>query len=73
MSIETFTVETFTVVGLTCGHCVAAVTEELAKLDDVRKVDVDLATGVVTVESSAPIARAVLAAAIDEAGYELQP
>jgi len=66
------TIETFNVVGMTCGHCVAAVTEELTKLDHVSGVDVDLATGVVTLESSVPIARAVVAAAVDDAGYELQ-
>ncbi|MCU1364638.1 MAG: copper chaperone [Ilumatobacteraceae bacterium] len=66
-------VETFTVVGMTCAHCVAAVSGELAKVDGVGKVDVDLTTGVVTLESITPIARDVVAAAVDDAGYELQP
>ena len=60
---------TYTVSGMTCGHCVAAVTEEVAKLDDVKRVDVDLASGRVTVESDGPIDDAAFAAAVDEAGY----
>lgn len=63
--------ETFTVNGMTCGHCVQAVTAELRKLDGVSRVEVDLATGAATVESEAPLDRAAVAAAVDEAGYEL--
>ena len=66
-------VETFTVVGMTCGHCVAAVSSEVAKVDGVSKVDIDLASGAVTIESLHPLAREAVAAAVDEAGYELQP
>ncbi|MCU1391773.1 MAG: heavy metal transport/detoxification protein [Ilumatobacteraceae bacterium] len=61
--------ETFTVVGMTCGHCVAAVTGEVSKLDGVTAVD--LATGTVTVASASPIDPATFAAAVDEAGYEV--
>ena len=64
---------TYTVSGMTCGHCVAAVTEEVAKLDDVKRVDVDLASGRVTVESDGPIDDAAFAAAVDEAGYTVSP
>ena len=60
---------TYTVSGMTCGHCVAAVTEEVAKLDDVKSVDVDLDSGRVTVESDGPVDDAAFAAAVDEAGY----
>lgn len=59
----------FTVTGMTCGHCVAAVTEEVSKLEHVNRVDVDLATGTVTVDSDGPIDPTRFAAAIDEAGY----
>jgi copper chaperone len=59
----------FSVVGMTCAHCVAAVTEEVTKLDHVHHVDVDLASGAVTVQSDAPIDPTAFAAAIDEAGY----
>jgi copper chaperone len=61
----------FTVTGMTCGHCVAAVTNEVAKIDHVNTVDVDLATGAVTIESDAPIDPIAFAAAIDEAGYDV--
>ena len=66
-------VESFNVVGMTCGHCVAAVTSEVSKLDGVTKVDVDLAAGVVTVESDQPVDPNALAAAIDEAGFAVAP
>jgi copper chaperone len=65
--------ETFTVVGMTCGHCVNAVSGEVAKIVGVADVDVDLETGRVTITSDAAIDPAALAAAIDEAGYELAP
>jgi copper ion binding protein len=63
--------EIFTVVGMTCDHCVRAVTQELTRLDGVTHVDVDLPSGAVAVESAAPLDRASVAAAVDEAGYEL--
>ena len=69
--MSTTTTTTFTVKGMTCGHCVAAVTEEVAKVDGVTSVDVDLATGAVRVESSTPVDPAAVAAAVDEAGYEV--
>ncbi len=65
------TTTTFTVTGMTCGHCVAAVTDEVAKLDHVGSVDIDLATGAVTVHSDGPVDPAAFAAAVDEAGYEV--
>lgn len=66
-------VESFNVVGMTCGHCVAAVTSEVSKIDGVTKVEVDLASGGVTVESDRPVDPNAFAAAIDEAGYALAP
>jgi copper chaperone len=66
-------IQTFTVSGMTCGHCVQAVTSELAKLPGVSNVSVDLSTGVATVESSRALDSAEVAAAVDEAGYELAP
>lgn len=62
-------IESFNVVGMTCGHCVAAVTAEVSKLVGVTKVDVDLPSGAVTVQSEQPIDPAAFAAAIDEAGF----
>ncbi|MEP7115414.1 MAG: cation transporter [Ilumatobacteraceae bacterium] len=66
-------VESFTVVGMSCGHCVAAVTSEVSKLVGVTKVDVDLSSGAVTVESDQPVDPEAFAAAIDEAGYAVAP
>lgn len=66
-------VDSFNVAGMTCGHCVAAVTAEVSKIEGVTKVDVDLASGSVTVESDPPVDPNALAAAIDEAGYTLAP
>ncbi len=43
---------TFTVTGMTCGHCVQAVTDEITALDGVEKVDVELSSGAVTVVSA---------------------
>jgi copper chaperone CopZ len=56
---------------MTCGHCVASVTEEVGALDGVTGVDVDLASGRVTVTSSRPLPVAEVQAAVDEAGYQL--
>ena len=61
----------YTVQGMTCGHCVAAVTAEIKKLDGVSDVEIVLEGGKVTVTSAAPLALADVAAAVDEAGYEL--
>ncbi|MGW4769047.1 heavy-metal-associated domain-containing protein [Nocardia sp. NPDC004278] len=62
---------TYTVTGMTCGHCVNSVKTEIGKIDGVTSVDVDLATGAVRVDSAAPLAAADIAAAVDEAGYEV--
>jgi copper chaperone CopZ len=65
---------TYRVSGMTCGHCVSAVTEELTKLDGVTAVDIDLVAGgtsPVHVVSDAPLDEADVRAAVDEAGYEL--
>jgi copper chaperone CopZ len=64
-------VSTWTVAGMTCGHCVASVSEEIAEIDGVETVDVVLETGAVTVTSTTPLDRAAVEAAVDEAGYAL--
>lgn len=61
----------FTVVGMTCGHCVAAVRTELSALPGVSAVDVDLDSGAVTVTSADALDEAAVAAAVDEAGYQV--
>ena len=64
-------VSTWTVAGMTCGHCVASVSEEIAEIDGVETVDVVLETGAVTVTSTTPLDRAAVETAVDEAGYAL--
>jgi copper chaperone len=63
----------FSVSGMTCGHCVAAVTDEVSKIDHVTRVDVNLDEGRVTVVSEGPVDPIEFAAAVDEAGYEMAP
>jgi copper chaperone len=62
---------TWTVTGMTCGHCVASVTEEVSEIDGVQDVRVDLASGEVVVTSAAPLTREAVAAAVEDAGYAL--
>lgn len=64
---------TINVSGMTCGHCVSAVTMELSLLPTVTEVEVDLESGKVTITSDAALESSQLAVAIDEAGYELVP
>ena len=62
---------TWQVQGMTCGHCVASVTEELTELSGVESVEVELETGRVTVTGSTELRRADVEAAVTEAGYAL--
>jgi copper chaperone len=63
--------QTYTVTGMTCGHCVNSVSTEIGKLDGVRNVQVDLSTGAVAVTSEQPLDDAAVDAAVDEAGYQV--
>ncbi|HET6562862.1 MAG TPA: heavy-metal-associated domain-containing protein [Marmoricola sp.] len=65
------TVTTYRVTGMTCGHCASAVGREVGAIAGVADVQVDLHSGDVTVASGAPLARDEVAAAVEEAGYEL--
>ncbi|HEX2074622.1 MAG TPA: heavy-metal-associated domain-containing protein [Geodermatophilus sp.] len=65
------TTATYTVTGMTCGHCVNAVTEEVGQLPGVTQVEVDLATGGLTVTSDDPVDDDAVRAAVEEAGYEV--
>jgi copper chaperone len=65
------TTQTFQVSGMTCQHCVAAVSQELADLSGVTDVAVDLDSGQVTVTSKERLSVEQVRSAIDEAGYEL--
>jgi copper chaperone CopZ len=62
------TVATYTVKGMTCGHCVSSVSSELRELSGVTDVQVDLASGAVTVTSEAPLADEAVRTAVDDAG-----
>lgn len=64
---------TYTVTGMTCDHCVAAVRGEIGRVDGVTSVAVELATGTVKVESEHPVDPAAVSAAVAEAGYEVVP
>ena len=59
---------TSSVDGMSCGHCVNAITSEVTKLDSVTSVDVDLGAKTVTVAGD-PLDDAAIKDAIDEAGY----
>jgi len=61
----------FTVKGMTCGHCVSSVSEEVGRIAGVTGVQVDLASGTVSVTSAGPVDPAAVRAAVDEAGYEV--
>ena len=61
----------YQVSGMTCEHCVRAVSTEVGALPGVRDVAVDLATGAVTVVSDQPLDPEAVRAAVDEAGYQL--
>ncbi|MEU0248041.1 cation transporter [Streptomyces sp. NPDC006235] len=67
----TATATTYAVSGMSCGHCKATLTEAIGELDGVRGVEVDLDRGHVTVTSAAEPDDAMIAEAVDEAGYEL--
>lgn len=63
---------TYHVDGMSCGHCVDAVTAELVKLPGVQSVDVDLGSGAVKVSSNTELDDAAVAEAVDEAGYTVR-
>ena len=61
----------YTVTGMTCGHCVASVTEEVQEVPGVEDVAVVLETGYLTVTSNQPVDEGAIRAAVEEAGYQL--
>jgi copper chaperone CopZ len=68
------TTTTYSVSGMTCGHCTAAVTEELSKLIGVQGVSIDLnagGTSAVHVTSETALDDTAVREAVDEAGYDL--
>jgi copper chaperone len=65
------TTSTYTVTGMTCGHCVASVTEEVQEISGVEDVQVVLESGTLTVTSTQPLDDATVRSAVEEAGYAL--
>jgi copper chaperone len=65
------TTATYIVVGMSCQHCVNAVTAEVRRIPGVEHVQIDLAAGAVTVTSAAALELDAVRAAVDEAGFEL--
>ncbi|MDZ7674793.1 MAG: copper ion binding protein [Acidimicrobiales bacterium] len=65
------TTNTFTVAGMTCGHCVQSVEEAIGEIDGVESVTVDLDSGLVTVRSDTAISTDAVASAVDGAGYRI--
>ncbi len=61
----------YTVTGMTCAHCVKAVSEEVGRIEGVESVAVDLPTGALTIVSERPLDDAAVRAAVDEAGYQV--
>ncbi|MFF0990073.1 heavy-metal-associated domain-containing protein [Kocuria nitroreducens] len=65
---------TVNVSGMTCGHCVMSVTEELTELEGVESVDVDLVAGGVSpvvVTSTRELSEDEIEKAVEEAGYSV--
>ncbi|GAB2994642.1 heavy metal transport/detoxification protein [Amycolatopsis acidiphila] len=69
--IGTMTQTSYTVTGMTCEHCVKAVTEEVGRIEGVESVAVDLPSGALTVVSSGELSDDAVRAAVDEAGYQV--
>ena len=65
------TTATYTVTGMTCSHCVMSVTEEVTEVAGVTDVDVDLASGKMTVTSEGPVEESAIRGAVEEAGYQV--
>lgn len=62
---------TIKITGMSCSHCVMAVTKALSGIEGVRNVKVDLARGEATFEETRPVDRAVIAERIRKAGYDV--
>ena len=67
------TTSTYAVSGMSCQHCIDAVTKEVAAIAGVSVVAVDLAAATVTVTSETPLEVEAVRAAVDEAGFDLTP
>lgn len=73
MATSTSTTATYIVTGMTCGHCVSSVTEEVSAVPGVDAVLVDLATASLTVTGASATNVEAVRVAVEEAGYALAP
>ncbi|MGW9826897.1 heavy-metal-associated domain-containing protein [Brevibacterium sp. CS2] len=64
---------TFSVTGMTCGHCERSVREEVEEIAGVTDVEVSHETGQLVVTSEAGVDSAAVVAAVEEAGYQAVP
>lgn len=64
---------TYTVTGMTCGHCEMSVREEVSDVDGVQNVEVSAQTGTLIVTASDAIDDAKILHAVEEAGYSAVP
>ena len=62
---------TYTITGMTCGHCTNSVTDEVGQVPGVSDIEVDLTTGRLAVVSEVPVDDAAVRAAVEKAGYQL--
>jgi copper chaperone CopZ len=62
---------TYSVIGMTCAHCVSSVTEEVQEIPGVQNVDITLETGELAISSSQQLDDSAVRAAVEEAGYRL--
>ena len=62
--------QTFTVTGMTCGHCELSVRDEVSTVPGVRDIEVSAQSGKLVVTSAEPVDDQAVLAAVDEAGYQ---
>jgi copper chaperone len=65
------TMKSITIKGMSCQHCVMAVTKALNGLDGITDVKVELESGKATFEETKPVAMEIIVAAIRKAGYDV--
>jgi copper chaperone len=62
---------TIKIKGMTCNHCVMAVTKALNEIEGIQKVNVDLSKGEATFEETQPVDISVVREGVKKAGYEV--
>lgn len=65
------TTTSYSVIGMTCAHCVASVTEEVTQVPGVETANVDLPSGSLTITTNQPVSKAAVQSAVEDAGYRL--